>query len=818
MDWHQHVNKARLCVRSPLVIAMPINSLESFLFERKLVSVSPVEILQNATLGIDVEHYLGRIYTYKKEQLLLGIGGIPVSLKAYIESDLAVFREFNIRPLFVFPGLHIQKSDSLTTNDLTEAEKHREITWTRLHTKWSSPSSNPSVHLNESFRLHSDLISPRPMTNDLIKYFIEYDIDFIVCPSDPSHQLSYMFHNGIIDCIYGSTDLLLTQIDKFILGMEFLSKDFRFVDKHKVLNELNLTESQLIDISIIVGCSSQPVTFSTLPPMPKHNPASQFQQMTHFKYVLDLMYQYKTFQNESSLYSYVAAFNDDDLMDLYCKGLAAIKYMPVMNLDGEVKLYISEIEAGRLSDELSVFQTDVKDEQDPEQDPALPIGLKIPSEVHDVVSQRLPSELYYYLSVGLMPSKVLEAIALNHLDIRPPLEGGRCEDYKKLVSSRLATQVLDAQFNLVTQLLARYYQVKRIPVSLWFTEEMFDLNSRMSMSMSARLSSWSLSKESKSFSLKTFSSKCPLLEEKSKNGEDRDDNIDIVSTSVLRGLVLLNSGEVGHNLASFLIEVSKELILKYPEMEDHFIEEIFVLLILVKLKIFDFFSTELKYQGVANIFKFGDQAFSQLREEQKLHISIISRVFSLQKLSINPINYQGPISRSLLSFRSHHLFVRELIGDSIRICLVDVLTRHKTLKFQFENRRLWYSIVDQLPFFKDANNTLLGVMCEIYLDGCFKLLEQACEDSEGRQRSFDHLVSNVMQQSNPTFNINLASSNSVSSDQMIHDLKIGSRFWRYFSAAMRIGQGIDETFLESASLKTITDCDEIVARYIEGLE
>lgn len=796
---------------------MPINSLESFLFERKLVSVSPVEILQNATLGIDVEHYLGRIYTYKKEQLLLGIGGIPVSLKAYIESDLAVFREFNIRPLFVFPGLHIQKSDSLTTNDLTEAEKHREITWSRLHTKWSSTSGNPSVHLNESFRLHSDLISPRPMTNDLIKYFIEYDIDFIVCPSDPSHQLSYMFHKGVIDCIYGSTDLLLTQIDKFILGMEFLSKDFRFVDKHKVLNDLNLSERQLIDVSIIVGCSAQPVTFSTLPPMPKHNPASQFQQMTHFKYVLDLMYQYKTFQNESNLYSYVAAFNDDDLMNLYCKGLAAIKYMPVMNVEGEVKLYISEIEADRLSDELSVFRTDVKDKQDAEENSRLPIELNIPSEVHDVVSQRLPSEIYFYLSVGLMPSKILEAIALNYLNIRPPLEGGRCEDYKKLVSSRLTTQVLDAQFNLVTQLLARYYQVKRIPVTLWFTEEMFDLNSRLNVPMSTRLASWSFFKESKLFSLRTLSMKCPSLAEKPKIGENPDDNIDLISTSVLRGLILLDSGEVGYNLAAFLIKVSKELIMEYPEIEDHFIEEIMVLLILIKLKIFNFFSTDLKYQGVANIFKFGDQAFSQLREEQKLQVSIISRVFSLQKLSINPINYQGPISRNLLSFRSHHQFVRELIGDSIRICLVDVLTRHKTFKFQIESRQLWYSIVDQLPFFKDANNTLLGVMCELYLDGCFKLQEQACKDSEGRQRSFDHLVSNVMQQSNPTFNINLASSNSVSSDQMIHDLKIGSRFWKYFSAALRLGQTVEETFLESETLKIIKDCDEIVARYIEGL-
>ena len=39
---------------------MPVQSLESYLFERKLVNTSTIEILQNATIGIDVEHYLSR--------------------------------------------------------------------------------------------------------------------------------------------------------------------------------------------------------------------------------------------------------------------------------------------------------------------------------------------------------------------------------------------------------------------------------------------------------------------------------------------------------------------------------------------------------------------------------------------------------------------------------------------------------------------------------------------------------------------------------------------------------------------------------------
>ena len=82
----------------------------------------------------------------------------------------------------------------------------------------------------------------------------------MISPYDASFQLSYLYQSGIIDIVYGSTDLLLTKIDKFILGMEFQSKDFRFVNKNKVLKGLNLSERQFLEC-IIVGCGVQPETF-----------------------------------------------------------------------------------------------------------------------------------------------------------------------------------------------------------------------------------------------------------------------------------------------------------------------------------------------------------------------------------------------------------------------------------------------------------------------------------------------------------------------------------------------------------------------------
>ena len=64
----QHQVYQKIKFKPISTLNMPITSLESYLFERKFANASSIEILQNAVIGIDVEHYLSRIYTFKKEQ------------------------------------------------------------------------------------------------------------------------------------------------------------------------------------------------------------------------------------------------------------------------------------------------------------------------------------------------------------------------------------------------------------------------------------------------------------------------------------------------------------------------------------------------------------------------------------------------------------------------------------------------------------------------------------------------------------------------------------------------------------------------------
>ena len=63
----QHQVYQKIKFKPISTLNMPITSLESYLFERKFANASSIEILQNAVIGIDVEHYLSQ-FTLLEEQ------------------------------------------------------------------------------------------------------------------------------------------------------------------------------------------------------------------------------------------------------------------------------------------------------------------------------------------------------------------------------------------------------------------------------------------------------------------------------------------------------------------------------------------------------------------------------------------------------------------------------------------------------------------------------------------------------------------------------------------------------------------------------
>lgn len=795
---------------------MPIKTLESFLFEKKLVNSSSIEILQNATVGVDVEHYLSRIYTYKKEQFLFGVGGIPSSLKSYIQSDLNVFKEFNIRPVFVIPGLYIQAHrPDLQTNEMTPLEQHLEATWSKLYSKYSSTNTTGSVHMNESFRVNIDPLPIRPIINDLIKYFIDNKIDYIVSPYDASFQLSYLYQNKFIDSIYGSTDLLLTKIDKFILGMEFQSKDFRYVDKLKVLKELNLSDRQFTDISIMIGCAVQPETFSNFPPLPKPNPLSPFLQLSYFKMALDILFQYNTFNggNVPDLFGYIASLNDPSLVELYFKGHAAIKYMPILNAEGYVELYSSTLAKLNLADKADLLKDSSTDSKDNKTDENRGNEIKVPTEIHSVISQRLPPEIYFYQSLGLLPLDLLEAITLGKYNIRPPLESGLGDGYKKLITSQAAQNILEYQFNIITQLLARYYQVKKIEVSYWFRDGKIELNNRLVPTISNRVSHLCVSTPTQTpFTLKEFYKVLPEQLAVLKATSRATKANDLVATALLRSLFLLGAADNKPAQIRNIATILKKFVEANPDVDERVIQELTLILLLLRTESINITSHDKSYPSVPRSFKDGSIEGDLTPVEQD-KISLISRVFSLHSFNIHPINYQGPISRSLLSFRSHLKFVQQSLVSTLEACLVDLIVKQDSIKMEYKTKEDWYGLITQIPFYNDLNNTLLGVVGEIYFEHCMKLGKSGVSDDESISKAKEHLLDRIFQINNPSFNINLSSVNSITPRQFVDDFKEGVKFWKYFQLIATIAHDADLSLISQSDLEFIGETAKIVDQF-----
>lgn len=780
---------------------MPIRSLESFLFERKLVSTSSIEILANATVGIDVEHYLSRVYTFKKEQLLFAIGGVPASLVDYIQSDLRVFDEFNIRPLFVLPGLRVEAYRVASSiNGASPQEEHLAATWNKLNPKANSHRGVPPSFPSQSFRLHTDPLPVRPMFNDLLHYFIDNNIDYMICPFDASFQLSYLYQSGAIDTIYGSTDLLLTEVDRFVLGMEFQSKEFRFVDKQRALSELGLSNRLLIDISIIVGCSAQPETFSHLPPSPKATALSPYNQFGYFRWVLDVVYQTQAYYGQlPDLFGYVSSLNDPAMNDLYLRGLATIQYMPVLAASGSAELYflaVKNLHNQRVNehstDDGSASEQNVISHPD------------IPSSIHSVVSQRLPPELFFYQSIGLLPLTVIESLTLGEIYIGPPLESGHSESYRTLVTSAFFRRGIERQIVMLSKIMNRYYQVKQIKLRYWFTDVQDEINLKLMAANLNPIPQYGDSSEDEF----VFSE---LIE--NKNAVQLSTGLGLrnrLALALERALTFLVSG-ADQITVSKIKKILVSFVDKNPDVEAVSLQKLLVFLLFFVVTDYDLFKLDAVFPSVPQVYK--PVELPPLTSGESQLISLISRVMSLCKMSIRPINYQGPISRSLLSFRSHFKILYELIGCSCQVALIEDLVKKSDFGLSTQNRSDWYAVISKLPFYEDVSNTLTGVFAEIYFDLCIRYCKSGTSPLASKELGREHLLGHVLQVANSSHNINLNSVNSVSEGRFIADLSHGVQFWKLFGKFIHEVHLQDQSIVSEDQIKLFEDADTLVEQF-----
>ncbi|AMD21001.1 HEL280Cp [Eremothecium sinecaudum] len=693
---------------------MPIKSLESYFFERALVGSAPIESLNNITLGIDVDHYVSRLLANKREQYLDAIGGYPTSLEMYIESDLQIFQENNIIPVFVFSGspvfnqLQYQSYSTNTqgSNGANQAPSGQKTAYETIIAQrykawahWSNLMNNNKANYidqplspGESFR-HNVTLSSRRFQSDLVQYFISKGINYMVAPYSSWIQLAYLLEEQYIDAIYGPTDLLIVEsVPKFILGMEFPNKEFRFIDRSRILNEFKINFEDFLDICMAVGNDLQPFT---LPPL------QIYPQQQLFEIALDM-----SINGGTNFYTYQLTnpiqIDASKFVSIYQKGTSALKFMPVLKSNGRVEIF-------------GYSEADLASNDNRER-------AQIPNDIHDFIQQRLPHEYNFYRSIGLASSKLLDIISSGMYSEYPPLDGGSSDSYRNLVK-KSAEVFKNNEINLLTQPINRYYQIKPIKHVKWFSPNAdVTLSNRVTPSIYDRIKHLYVKTDdaSKEFSISEFirvlSTSTDLTKSftaQSKKPGPITDKLtapfDLLATNFLRFLCLLGFFEYGSVLKP---TEYGSVFLKFNDLglNVKFQEAFLILLVFFKMNVLGLAEeTQPPTQSALS------QPTLRSYPKESMYILVITRMLTLFQLKQKPANYYGPIDKKTLIFREHLDYVKQNMSELYEAVLVSSLASSEFDRLSLDNSGWQRNIVGHVPFKISTPNTVMAMMWGFYL-------------------------------------------------------------------------------------------------------
>lgn len=90
-----------------------------------------------------------------------------------------------------------------------------------------------------------------------------------------------------------------------------------------------------------------------------------------------------------------------------------------------------------------------------------------PGDIHELIGQHLPDEIYFYLSKNIIGPRVLNWRTSGEIVELPPVDNGESEEYRNLVRERL-TPLRSTTLTLLSYSLHRFYQHKDVALRCWF--------------------------------------------------------------------------------------------------------------------------------------------------------------------------------------------------------------------------------------------------------------------------------------------------------------------------------------------------------------
>lgn len=651
---------------------MPIKSFEPFTDSLSLESI------KNTVIGIDAEHYFNTLLASGLNPAFEALGGSPVSLEEKIISHVSSLKNFNIKPIFVLPGLKsISQYDYIQQNDLLPYENH-------LKQAWESINKN-SNNFTTSLR---DLKNPllfRYIMDKLVIILQNNEIEFLISPFTQHHQLFYMWKIGLINCIFSSTDcLLFSNLENFILKINFQTNTFNYLENKKVLHDLNLNFKQFRDISMCVGNCFQP-----------------FQLINEKN--LDFI---SLCQNFHDVYSTLSSKSDK--LNKLIAGCSILDFCPVLKVNGRIEPLIIEVNGSLLIQPHTPIQINSNNNNNNSTTVKNLTEKKLPSKLIELFGIHLPDEFYFYQSIGLTCFNLVESFMSSNFVERLPIDVYVDPIYEKIVTNNTSLKFKEILINLFTSSLTRYFLGKKLILRTYYNgAKLHELDFKLTPPVYMKIKSLTVRHTTaKSFDIASvfYNLNDTFIEEStSKTSVGIYSNHEIISTSLLRTLIIYQFiTEYPFKLSNWGLCLSK------------FIQKINIdfeisLLLFIFFKRLPDIDMELLSKSNDTLTLPTNEKYNSLST-----LNLISKFSILFKIpNLKSGDYTGKVSQSLLHFHSIMNKLNTEIKDFITVNTLVLLFNNKNDNDKFNrNHEQWCSLASEIPFKSSLGNTLPGLIIE----------------------------------------------------------------------------------------------------------
>lgn len=581
-----------------------VQKLDQWASQRGAVQTFPLPTLKDAVVGIDASYYLDlRLNgSPKEEPLKHALGGVPYCLKNQVTDDIECLQDAGVKVIFVFNGLdHVNKPqpEFLSSDNMRAAES----AWQKYR------SGEPEGCNNEFSKVkYPSEVLYRWLQDLLVKKGIEY----LVAPYSAIAQLSYMvkLSEQYIDCIWGSTDYFLFNVDKVITNVQVASevKDahFTWIPKATCEERLKVTPDALRDAQLLLGSSFSPI----FPPLERQSHTPKGVSITDAVSMLN--------SQQRSVLQLCHAYRDDPLMsqsnyaDTYKKAFMCIRHHIAIETNGAIS----------------------------------PLNFdQAPGDVHDYVGQNLPQELFYYMSRGLIGPELPTWLTRDHIDLHIPPGVIDSPPYRTLVFEQL-NPIRVITLKTITENMNNYYRYRTVHIKGWDgnVRDNLDIVLRDVNPVKPQLASWKIKEdaiEGKDVSLlsclqslenQDFRQRTLTTSKTAHAYPALKTTNELVANTFLRFLHLREYVNDKHELTKWgqVLETVLSKLASTPKAEDTAL-----------------LAVELMRLGLLN----GNEADGNIGDNvARSSVALVSKIACLNRFAHKDIGFTGPLDQSLLSF------------------------------------------------------------------------------------------------------------------------------------------------------------------------